>query len=113
MEDMIQEMNAKLVSGGQQLEEAERDMAVRNRQASLNLKKQRKVAKKLAAEKQEKEEEMLMMQEKFSSVEDEVKVSRQIIKKWKYKYDTCMNEINDLKSENVGDREDLMIQLRQ
>lgn len=40
-------------------------------------------------------------------------MSRQIIKKWKLKYECAQNEINDLKSENVGDREDLMIQLRQ
>lgn len=36
-----------------------------------------------------------------------------IIKKLKLKYDQALNEIKDLQSENVGEKEDLMIQLRQ
>jgi hypothetical protein len=36
-----------------------------------------------------------------------------IIKKLKLKYDQSLNEIKDLQSENVGEKEDLMIQLRQ
>ena len=42
MEEMISEMNNKLVSGGAALEEAERERAMRDRAHSLKLKKQRK-----------------------------------------------------------------------
>jgi hypothetical protein len=51
------------------------------------LKKQRKAAKLLAADKSKQEEDLMEMQQKFSSIEEEVNVSRQIIKKWKLKYE--------------------------
>ena len=61
MEDMIAEMQTKLVAGGESLEKAEMEMAQRNRKASMAVKKQRKVAKKLAEEKRAKEEEVMEM----------------------------------------------------
>jgi hypothetical protein len=61
MEDMIAEMQTKLTVGGQQMEEAEREMATKHRQAQLKLKKQRKQAKALAEDKAKQEEEMLDM----------------------------------------------------
>lgn len=49
----------------------------------------------------------------FKNIQDEVQASRMIIKKLKLKYDQALNEIKDLQSENVGEKEDLLIELRQ
>ena len=36
-----------------------------------------------------------------------------IIKKLKWKYESALNEIKDLERENIGDKEDMMNQLKQ
>lgn len=63
------------------------EMQKENRANQLKLKKQRKAAKKLAEEKENQADQLLEMGQKFSSLEEEVNVSRQIIKKWKFKHE--------------------------
>lgn len=74
-------MNGKLVSGGTALEIAEREVAQRERQHSLALKKQRKEKKKLKAVVEQKDDEVLMLNNQYASVQEELNAARMIIKK--------------------------------
>ena len=61
LEEILNEMNSKLVSGGEALEVAEQEVAKREREHSLILKKQRKEKKKLRDEMEDREEKMFEM----------------------------------------------------
>lgn len=56
---MLQKMNEKLVSGGQQLEQKEAEQLKAKREYQKKLKEERKKAQKLLEEKQEKENRLI------------------------------------------------------
>lgn len=93
-------MENKLVSGGQTLEQKEREKQKAYREFQLKLRKQKKKEKHLIEEKKRQEDEMLMVENQYQSLQEEVDANRKIIKKLRTKYKQHESEINDLKSEH-------------
>lgn len=93
LEMMINQMEQKLVSGGNALEEKEREAAQKYRDFQKKLKKQRKKQQELEDERKRKEDELINVQKQYQNLEDEVDDNRKVIKLLKSKYQDALNEI--------------------
>lgn len=56
---------------------------------------------------------MLSAKNAFKDIAEELSAYKEMTQKLKMKYDCALNEIKDLQSEQNGEKEDLLIQLRQ
>jgi kinesin family protein 3/17 len=83
---LIQELEKKLVTGGQTLEEREREQMQKQREMQLQLRLQKKKEKQLQEEKRKKEEEMLLVEKHYKNLQEEVDDMRNIIRKLREKY---------------------------
>eukprot|EP00347_Sterkiella_histriomuscorum_P004399 403360607 len=109
---LIQELEKKLVVGGQTLEEKEREQIQKQREAQLQLRQQKKKQKQLLEEKRKKEEEMLLVEKNYKNLQEEVEDMREIIKKLREKYKQSQQEIEDLHHESQYNKEDLLETIR-
>lgn len=110
---LIQELEKKLVTGGQTLEEREREQAQKQREMQLQLRLQKKKEKQLQEEKRKKEEEMLLVEKHYKNLQEEVDDMRNIIRKLREKYKASQLEIEDLQRENQYGKEDLLETIRE
>lgn len=78
MEQMLSELNSKLVSGGQHLQEKEAEQLKAKREYQKKLKEQRKKAQRLQEEKAEKENQLLLQNSQFKSMEEQLLQTRQV-----------------------------------
>ncbi len=83
LEQILAEMNNKLVMGGEILRNEQDERLADTRKVQLELEQQRKKAKKLQAERKKQEEAMLNTEKKYENVQQELEESRLIIKKLK------------------------------
>lgn len=110
---MLQELNNKLVSGGQHLQEKEAEKLAAKREYQKKLKEQRKKAQKLQEEKLENENALINANKQFKDMAEEMAASRNLIKQYKEKHDGAQNEIKDLQKEHIYETEDMRVQLKQ
>ena len=110
---MLKELNNKLVSGGQQLQEKEAEQLAAQREYQKKIKEQRRKAEKLREEKIANENALISANVQFKSMEEELKATREYMNRQKAKFENAASEIRDLKKEHNDEKEDLMIQLRQ
>ena len=78
---LIYEMEKKLVTGGQTLEDREREQMQKQREMQLQLRMQKKKEKMLQEEKRKKEEEMLLVERQYKSLQEEVDDMRGVVGK--------------------------------
>lgn len=93
---MLQELNNKLVHGGQRLQEKEAEQLAAKREYQRKLKEQRKKAQRLQEEKVANENALSDANVKFKSMEEELNALQQVMQKTKSKYEEAANEIRDL-----------------
>ena len=106
---MLQDMQDKLVSGGQQLDQKEAEQLAAQREYQAKIKEQRKKAKRLLEEKKLQEDALMNAKNAYKDMAEELVAYKEMTKKLKLKYDSALNEIKDLQSEQTGEKEDLMI----
>jgi hypothetical protein len=109
LETMLKELNNKLVSGGQQLQEKEAEQLAAQREYQKKIKEQRRKAEKLREEKIANENALITANVQFKTMEEELKATREIMNRQKAKYENAASEIRDLKKEHNDEKEDLMI----
>ncbi|CDW75636.1 kinesin motor domain containing protein [Stylonychia lemnae] len=110
---LIQELEKKLVVGGQTLEEKEREQVKKQREIQLQLRQEKKKQKQLLEDKRKKDEEMLLVERNYKNLQEEVDDMREIIKKLRDKYKSAQQEIQDLQQETQFNKEDLLDTIRQ
>jgi DNA repair exonuclease SbcCD ATPase subunit len=108
----MKQMEAKLVQGGEALEDKERDIAQAKRELQLKLNEEQEKQKNLIEEKQRQEQELLEKDAKYNSLQEEVEAQRNIIKKLRQKYKQADSELKDAQRDLAGDREDLLNTIR-
>ena len=86
LQDLMQNMEAQLVRGGEALEEAEKVKAHEQRQLQLELDQERQRQEALQAERELIEQEMMEKDRQYTSLQEEVEEQRKIIKKLRQKY---------------------------
>jgi chromosome segregation ATPase len=106
---MLKELNNKLVSGGQQLQEKEAEQLAAQREYQKKIKEQRRKAEKLREEKIANENALISANVQFKSMEEELKATREYMDRQKAKFENAASEIRDLKKEHNDEKEDLMI----
>ncbi|CAG9323806.1 unnamed protein product [Blepharisma stoltei] len=112
MEQMIEEIQKKLIAGGEELNKAEKERLNAQREFRNKLKKQRQREKALAEENRKKEEEMLMKEKQYQNLQEEVDDLRKVIMKLRLKYKSSLAEIDDLNHENEQEKEGLLETIR-
>jgi len=113
LEEMIKQMEQRLVVGGNGLPEKDKNQAKAYREMQLKLKKQKKKEKHLMEDKIKKDEEMLLAEKNYKSLQEEVDDTRKVVKKLRIKYRVALNEISDLQKEHELHREDLLDTIRE
>ena len=86
LEQMIREMEHKLVSGGQALEDKQKEQARAFREYQQKIKAERKKQKKLQEEQRKKDEELLSFSTQYKNLEEEAREKGKIINVLKEKY---------------------------
>ena len=113
LEQVIKMMELKLVSGGQALEDQEKEKARAYRDYQQKLKAQKKKEKQLLEEKLRKEEEMLSVTRQYKDLQEEAVENRKVIEVLKNKLKVAQQETKDLKEEQQGDRDEMLETIRQ
>jgi len=112
LQKKLEEIQQKLIGGGEALDEAEQERLRVQREFQLRLKKQKKKQKKLLEETKKKEEEMLMKENNYQNLQEEVEDLRKVIKKLRSKYKGTVAEIRDLNYEHEAEKEALLDSIR-
>jgi len=112
LESMLTQIQQKLITGGEALDNAEKERLKAQRQLQLRLKKQKKKEKQLLEEKRKKEEELLMKENKYQNLQEEVEDLRKVVKKLRSKYKGTAIEVQDLYHEHEEERETLLESIR-
>ena len=112
LESMLTQIQQKLITGGEALDNAEKERLKAQRQLQLRLKKQKKKEKQLLEEKRKKEEELLMKENKYQNLQEEVEDLRKVVKKLRSKYKGTAIEVQDLYHEHEEERETLFETIR-
>jgi len=99
LEQILSQLQMKVVSGGEALEEKEREKSKAYRAYQIKLKKQKQKERQLLEEKVKAEEEMLNANRQYKDMQEEVQENRIIIDKLKQKYNAAQMEIKDLQNE--------------
>ena len=86
MQQLVADMEDQLVTGGQALEDKDKEYAKEQRRLQLELEEEQKKQAELLAEKQRAEEEMLEKDKQYNSLQEEVEAQRKIIKRLRQKY---------------------------
>ena len=107
----LDEMEAKLVGGGEFADNAKRQEAeLRRTNQELALKKQQELT--LSRRINEHEEEKLYLEEKYASLSDEVIAKTKKLKKILFKYQQAKTEIKDLEREFLVEKNDMIDDIR-
>lgn len=106
-------MEHKLVSGGQALEDKEKEQARAYREYQQKIKNQKKKEKQLLEEKQRKEEEMLSVTRQYKDLQEEAVENRKVIEMLKERLKISQQDNKDLKEEQQGDRDEMLETIRQ
>lgn len=112
MEELLQHMEEKMVTGGQALEQKEREIIQQKRKMQLKLKKQRNQQKELLEEKMKEKEEKLWLEQQYNSVQDQAKEQEEIITELRSRYKGALEEIDDLQHENENKHAEILSDLR-
>jgi len=112
MESMIEDLEQKLVVGGQEMEEREKEQIGRYKDMQEKLKKEKQKERKLIEEQQRKEMEMVIVEKKYLNVQEELKDKDEILKEIIPKYESVKADIDDLNKEHQELKEGLLDTIR-
>lgn len=114
LEQMLKEMEAKMVHGGEgvQEEEKERIEAKAFREYQLKLKKQKRKEKKLLEDQKRKDEDLLLMEHEYNDLQEEVNDKTKLLNKLRKRYKGALAEIQDLDSEHYNEKAELLDTIR-
>ena len=114
LELMLKEMEEKMVTGGDAIEEEkEKIKAKAFREYQLKLKKQKRKELKLLEDQKQKEEDLLMMEHEYIDLQTEVNEKTKVLKKLRKRYKAALAEIQDLESEHLNEKAELLESIRQ
>ena len=108
----IAALEEKVIVGGTNLLDEVEKQELELKQAELEMERKRKEAARLQAMVEEKEEETMMEAQKFHSLQEEVDVKTQKLKRLWAKFQAARAEITDLQEEHASDRESLVSEIR-
>ena len=113
LEDMIDQLENKVVVGGMALEHREKEAAKQYREFMIKLKKQKKKERKIAIDQQEREKGFLLVKKKYDGVQEELDENRKIVQELREKYNGMEEEIQDLKEEHQEEKEGFLETIRE
>ena len=112
MQQLVADMEDQLVTGGQALEDKDKEYAKEQRRLQLELEEEQKKQAELLAEKQRAEEEMLEKDKQYNSLQEEVEAQRKIIKRLRQKYRQAKAELNDIEKDQEDKSEEYLDTIR-
>ena len=112
MEKLISEMEQKVMKGGEQLAEQEREANRAYWAVQLKKKKLKQKEKEMMIEQKKREEEKLMMEEEYKSKEEEVEMKTKKIGKLRWRYKQALQEIEDLEHEHQQQKVEMLETIR-
>lgn len=113
LEKMVYDMENRMVHGGDAIEEEkEKIKAKAFREYQLKLKKQKRKEKKLLEEQQRKEEDLLLMEHEYNDLQEEVSEKSKLLNQLRKRYKGALAEIQDLESEHLNEKADLLETIR-
>lgn len=107
LQELMSNMEAQLVRGGEALDEAEKEQSKKQRDLQLELEEERKRQQALVDERQRVEEEMMEKDQKYNGLQEEVEGQRKIIKKLRQKYKQAESELGAV----TRDQDDVRLEL--
>eukprot|EP01022_Parablepharisma_sp_SALTPOND_P021435 TRINITY_DN422_c6_g1_i1.p1 TRINITY_DN422_c6_g1~~TRINITY_DN422_c6_g1_i1.p1 ORF type:complete len:714 (+),score=75.66 TRINITY_DN422_c6_g1_i1:9369-11510(+) len=113
LESMLKEVEQKLLCGGSEFEERQKEQTKKYRDMQQKLKKQLQKEKKLRVEQQRKEAEMLMFEKQYKDVQEELKDKDDILQNIREKYEAALSEVKDLQREHQDEKEMLLDTIRE
>ena len=112
LEDMLQQLEHKMLFGGQEFEEKQKEQTKKYIEMQQKLKKQRAKEKKMKEEQQKKEEEMLAVESQYKDIQEEMKDKTAQLKEIRLKYESALNEVKDLQQEHQIEKESFLDTIR-
>ncbi len=112
LESMMHELEQKLMFGGQQFEEREKEQTKKYKEMQQQLRQQRAKERQLREEQQRKEEEMLRVEREYEDVQEELRDKTELIRELTQKHSGAFNDIKDLQHEHQEEKETLLQSIR-
>ena len=112
LEEMIKEVEQKVLIGGQEQDKWKKEQARKYEQMKRQLKKQRVKQKKLLEQQQKKEQEVDCVHKKYENIQDELADKNDIIKKLKRGIQNTMGELEDIRYEHQSEKENMLDSIR-
>ncbi len=109
---MMADLQEKLVTGGNALEEKQKEQAVKYRKFQKKLKAQKQREEQLLKEKQHNEEQVLLVKQTYKDLQTEVVAQREIIETLRSKYTNHDREVKDLNKEHFEEKQDLLNEIK-
>ena len=113
LQEMLSHLEQKLVVGGHDFQEKQKEQAKKYHDMRQKLKKQRVKEKKLLEEQMKKEEEKMMVEEQYKDVQEELHDKDRLLKELRIKYESAFSEVTDLQREHQEERENLFDTIRE
>lgn len=112
LEDLIKEIQEKLVVGGEELDKIDKDRLKAQKMFRRKLKQQKKREKKIIEDKKKQDEDLDKLDKKYQDGQEEIEDLRRIVKDLRVKYKGTIQEINQLNHEIEYQKEDIYEDLR-
>ena len=113
LEQLLKQLEQKMICGGHEFEEKQKEHTKKHTELQQKLKKQRQKEKKLIAEQQKKTEEIQLVAKEYLNIQEELKDKSLILEAEKEKYEAAVSEIKDLQKEHQEEKEGLLDSIRE
>ena len=113
LELMLNGLEHKLMCGGSEFEEKQREETMKYKEMQQKLKKQMQKERRLLAERHRKEAEIELVENEYQNIQEELKDKDKIIKKLHKKYNEELSEVNDIKEEYQNEKDVLLDEIRE
>jgi len=113
VEKMLKDLETKMLCGGEQFEEKQKEQAKKYEEMKNKLTSQLKQEKQLLAEQQKKMEEMQKVHKEYMNVQEELKDKDNMLAEANKKIEAAYSEIKDLQKEHQSEKETLLDTIRE